>query len=207
MLFRSQDIVGTVASGSTAAVAALDWYSTGTSGCFFFRMRIAASAITKSRINNNLWIVGLGTGSTTKAWMVVDGNNTDPNYVRIIDGANSANVLNSYAFNGYGSSGDYAWATNVGSYNYVYWQVPYSDLSTALGGDSVFGFFAGTSQSNSFTSINGDVLGSSLTPNYNLTQQTDLSQNLQTAASPTISSPLSVTSGTTAGSEPGIATR
>ena len=86
------DIVGTVASGSSPAVSAIDWYSTGTSGCFFFRMRVAATAIKSGRIDNNLWILSLGTGSTVKAWMVVNGNNSDPNTVKIYDEMGRAHV-------------------------------------------------------------------------------------------------------------------
>ena len=75
------DIYGTEATSSAAAGSAIDWYSTGSSSCFQFRMRVAQSPITGSRIDNQLWIVGLGTSSTTNGWMVVDGNNNNPNYV------------------------------------------------------------------------------------------------------------------------------
>ena len=194
----NMDIIGTTATASSPASAAIDWYSTGTSGCFFFRMQIAASALNGSRIDNNEWIVGLGTGSTTKAWMVVNGNNSDPNNVAIYNG--SVVLQKSYNFNGAGANNDYAWATSVGSKHYVYWQVPYTDLSAVLGVGTIFGFFAGTSPANSFSSINRDCLSSNCSvPDYTLSQQTDLSQNLQTAASPDITS-LSVTRGITSGS-------
>ena len=131
--------------------------------------------------------------------MLFRSNNSDPNTVEIYNGAATPVLQTSYNFNGAGSSTSYAWATTVNTYNYVYWQVPYSDLSSVLGAGTVFGFFAGTSQANSFSSINRDCLGSNCaSPDYTLTQQTDLSQNLQTAASPSITS-LSVTSGSTAG--------
>ncbi|NCW72698.1 MAG: hypothetical protein EBW12_06835, partial [Actinobacteria bacterium] len=79
------DIYGTEATSSAPAGSAIDWYSQGTSSCFQFRMRIAASAVSGSRIDNQLWVVGLGTGIDTNAWMVVDGENSGTNYVRILD--------------------------------------------------------------------------------------------------------------------------
>ena len=159
------DIYGAEATATTPAGSAIDWYSNGTSGCFQFRMRVAASALNGSRINNNLWIVGLGTGSTTNAFMVVDGDNKDPNSVRIFNGAATPVQQFFYDFNGAGSNTDYAFVTSVGSgasiRYYVYWQVPYADLISVLGASTIYGFFAGTSQSNSFSSINQDCLPNS----------------------------------------------
>ena len=200
------DIYGAEATATTPAGSAIDWYSNGTSGCFQFRMRVAASALNGSRINNNLWIVGLGTGSTTNAFMVVDGDNKDPNSVRIFNGAATPVQQFFYDFNGAGSNTDYAFVTSVGSgasiRYYVYWQVPYADLISVLGASTIYGFFAGTSQSNSFSSINQDCLpnSASCAVTYASTQKVDLSQDVSVAVSPPVITSLSVTKGTTAGS-------
>ena len=193
------DIYGTEATSTTPAGSAIDWYSNGTSGCFQFRMRIAASALNGSRINNNLWIVGLGTNTTTNAFMVVDGDNAGSNSVRIFNG--SAVEKFTYDFNLAGSNTDYAYVTSVGSRYYVYWQVPYLDLISVLGASTIYGFFAGTSQSNSFSSINQDCLpnSSGCTVTYASTQKVDLSQNVSTTVSPPVITSLSVTKGTIAG--------
>ena len=200
------DIYGTEATSTSPAGSAIDWYSNGTSGCFQFRMRLAKSALNGSRIDNNLWIVGLGTGSTTNAFMVVDGDNKDPNSVRIFNGAATPVQQFFYDFNGAGSNTDYAFVTSVGSgasiRYYVYWQVPYADLISVLGVSTIYGFFAGTSQSNSFSSINQDCLpnSSGCTVTYASTQKVDLSQDVSVAVSPPVITSLSVTKGTTAGS-------
>jgi hypothetical protein len=200
------DIYGTEATSTVPAGSAIDWYSMGTSGCFQFRMRIAQSAVDGSNIDNKQWSVGLGTGSTTKAWMVVNGNNSSPHQVWIYDGTPTLKFT--YNFNGTGSNTSYAFATSVGSgasaRYYVYWQVPYDDLISVLGASSsIYGFFAGTSQSNSFSAINRDCLSLSASctaPSYTSTQSVDLSQNVSTSVQPPVISSLSDTKGSTSGS-------
>ena len=46
------DIYGTEATATTPAGSAIDWYSTGSSGCFQFRMRLAANAVTGGKLDN-----------------------------------------------------------------------------------------------------------------------------------------------------------
>ena len=180
------DIYGTEATASAAARSAIDWYSTGINGCFQFRMRILASAINGSRIDNNLWQLAVGTGSTIKAWIVVNGENAGNNDVTIYTPAGA--VHKTYTFPLYGADSTTAWATSVGSgasiRYYVYFQVPYNDLISLLGSSTIYGFFAGTSQSNSVTAINRDCLNVSAScssPSFSSTQQIDLSQNISAA--------------------------
>ncbi len=204
------DIYGTEATTTSAAGSAIDWYSRGTGDCFQFRMRIAQSALSGSRIDNRLWIVGLGTGTTTKAFMVVNGNNSGSNSVEIFNG--SSVLIFSYAFDNAGSNNDYAYVTSLGSgasiRHYVYWQVPYADLISVLGDSTIYGFFAGTSQSNSFSSINGDCLPNSVgcSVTYASTQKVDLSQDASVNVEPPIISSLSVTKGSTSGGTPIVLT-
>lgn len=72
------DIYGTVATETATAGSAIDWFSTGTGGCFMFRMRVYAPATNSNgtNIDGYQWVVGLGTGTTAKAWMVVNGDNS-----------------------------------------------------------------------------------------------------------------------------------
>ena len=148
------DIYGTEATSSAPAGSAIDWYSSGSSSCFQFRMRIVATAVTGGKLDNQLWVVGLGTGATTNAWMVVNADNTGNNKVEIYNSTPS--VRFTYNFTNSGASNSYAWGTSQGSRHYVYWQVPYADLISVLGSSTIYGFFAGTSQANSFSSINRD---------------------------------------------------
>jgi hypothetical protein len=137
--------------------------------------------------------------------MVVDGNNNNPNYVRIFDGSASPVEKFTYSFNNVGTNTTYAFATSVGSgasiRHYVYWQVPYADLISVLGSSTVYGFFAGTSQANSFSSINRDCLSANCaSPSYTATQKVDLSQDVTATIDPPVIASLSTTKGTTAGS-------
>ena len=193
------DIYGTEATSSAAAGSAIDWYSTGTSSCFQFRMRVAATAVSGSKLDNKLWIVGLGTGASTNAWMVVNADNSGNNKVEIYNA--TPTVMFTYNFTNAGTNSTYAWAnTESGSRHYVYWQVPYADLISVLGSSTIYGFFAGTSQSNSFSSINRDCLSVTCTASYTATQKVDLSQDVSVPVSTPVISSLSVTKGTTAGS-------
>ena len=84
------DIYGSEATASAAAGSAIDWYSQGTSSCFQFRMRVAASAVSSGKLESNIWVVGLGTSLTTNAWMMIDSDGKGANQVKIL---NSATVV------------------------------------------------------------------------------------------------------------------
>ena len=142
----------------------LEWQSTGVNGCFFFRMQLAASAVRSSRIDNNLYIVGLGSGNQTRAYVIVNGQNSDPGFVEIYDGSATPVRKKQYVVNGAGGSTALAYPSTVGSNHYIAWQVPYNDLRTVLDlsdTGNLFGFFAGTGQASTFVNVNKDCLGSS----------------------------------------------
>ena len=196
------DIYGTDQVGNTPAASAVDWYSTGTSGYFMFRIRVYVTAVAGGRIDAKQWIVGIGTGTTPKAYVVVNGNNSGTNEVTIYNGSGVEKFC--YEFNSLGDSSNYAYAFSPdGTKHYVYMQVPYSNLNSVvtLGSGNVYGLFGGTTISNSFSAINRDCLTSNCSvPDFSSTQQTDLSQNLSAATPPPIISSLSVTKGSTSGS-------
>lgn len=103
------DIYGTAQVGNTPAASAVDWYSTGTTGCFMFRIRVYATARSTqgatTRIDGSQWIVGIGTGTTANAYVVVNGNNSGDNDVYIYDG--SWVKKQTYTFTLFGSASSY----------------------------------------------------------------------------------------------------
>lgn len=118
------DIYGTDATETSAAGSAVDWYSTGSAGCFMFRMRVYASATNSAgdNIDQYMWILGLGTGSTANGWMVVNG---DPNGGQVETYQGNFSDGKKYVFTtAVGSDSSTAWVNTVSGRHYVYWKVP-----------------------------------------------------------------------------------
>jgi len=199
----NQDIIGTTSSAGVQGYSAVDWYSTGTGGCFFFRIRVAESIFDdQNKIDKNIWSVAIGSASnaTTGVWIGINGN-TKTSFI-----ANTAQVITkSYTYTGEGGNSTYARGTEENGAFYINFQVPTDDLIaevTAAGFSSTrVGFFAGTTNGARFGTINRDCIGATgtcSTLNFSNVLFTDIGTNLATVTFPTILG-ISPTSGPIAG--------
>ena len=188
------------ANGATDSVA--DWYSDGT--YTMFRLQLFGTA-GSSNISNGNWVIALGKtvngAPSTLAWVGVNGNGNGQNSsVFVYNPKTSVKTWTDATMSNAGIDTSPAWSTTSAGKYYLAFQVPTSQLA-ALGASAGFGFFIGTSRSNSLTTINRDYLnslGSSPTPTYSNVQTVNVTTNVTTLPSPTLTS-LSPTGGSTSG--------
>lgn len=196
----SADISGNSSNLDLYAAAndsVLDWYANGT--YTMFRMQLFGSAVAASGQNcgiaNGIYLAALGKmvngAPSTLAWVGVNGGGANGPVKAFVYNPKTATTVWSDTFSDYsGSLTSSAFATTSGSKNYIAFQVPTANL-TSLGASSGVGFFVGTSNSNSYSTINKDyinTLGSTTTPTYSSVQTVNTSANLATVAAPTITS-------------------
>ena len=188
------------ANGATDSVA--DWYSDG--AYTMFRLQLFGTA-GSSNIANGNWVIALGKtvngAPSTLAWVGVNGNGNGQNSsVFVYNPKTSVKTWTDATMSNAGIDTSPAWSTTSAGKYYLAFQVPTSQLA-ALGASAGFGFFIGTSRSNSLTTINRDYLnslGSSPTPTYSNVQTVNVTTNVTTLPSPTLTS-LSPTGGSTSG--------
>ena len=188
------------ANGATDSVA--DWYSDG--AYTMFRLQLFGTA-GSSNIANGNWVIALGKtvngAPSTLAWVGVNGNGNGQNSsVFVYNPKTSVKTWTDATMSNAGIDTSPAWSTTSAGKYYLAFQVPTSQLA-ALGASAGFGFFIGTSRSNSLTTINRDYLnslGSSPTPTYSNVQTVNVTTDVTTLPSPTLTS-LSPTGGSTSG--------
>lgn len=188
------DIVGTTGRNP------VEWFTSGSSCDFFFRMRVVTKPTNNAgQLDNMIWLVAIGNSTSgTLAWTGVNGggngsdtrvyvNNPSNGTTRYVDTVAKTVDLDSITNRNVsvisaGSASDY----------WVQWRVPYSEFSAAGANitGAPMGLWAGTSQSNSLSSINADCLdsfrrggvvtGDCTTPDYSIVSLASLSVPLST---------------------------
>ena len=185
----------------------MEWFSSGGSCNFYFRMRLRGTPARTNGIDNNIYLVALGRGTTPVAWTGVNGGgNNSTTEVYVTDGAGTktySRIIAAGAASA-GSGTDSIKVISAGTSEYwLEWTIPYTALPVGTTTTPV-GFFGGTSQSNSLSTINRDCINSISvcgSPNFTTTQAVDLTIATDSAVRPTISSPLSPIKGSTAGGD------
>ena len=187
-------------SGGTADIASangspLDWFSSGDGCDFYFRMRLKGDPRSGTGLDNVIFLVALGRASTPIVWVGVNGDgNNKASRVYVYNPTTSAYISNLSVNSNDGSEKINVRSSTVGGTTeyLLEWRVANALLPASVFTSPV-GFYAGTSQSNSVSSINADCIDSlktagSCTPIYTGTLSADLTLNTDTAVRPTITS-------------------
>ena len=188
----------------------IDWFSSGTGCDVFFRMQVYRDPTAGSGGNaaffKGIWLIALGKQingiAKTYAWVGVDGNGQGQSSYAYIYNPATATRTNVGTITGVGSNSQYGWIQSgsvSGTTRYwVSWKIPYSNIS-AITGSTAIAMFAGTSKSNSLSSINADAIDSlGTTPDYSNLLVVDPAINTTSCTAPVITS-ISPTSGANTG--------
>gem|GEM_PF-4234364 len=179
----------------------VDWFSSGEGCDFFFRMRLRGTPSVTNGIDNNIYMVALGRGTTPIIWTGVNGggpNKTSQVYVYTV--ATNTTWEDPVTGNGVASITKIKVESAGGTEYFLEWRVPNSRLAASVFSSPV-GLFGGTSQSNSLSAINRDCIDSisacdSL--DFTKTLAVDLTINTDSAVRPNITS-VTPNKGTSAG--------
>ncbi|MEY4959670.1 MAG: hypothetical protein RL271_1044 [Actinomycetota bacterium] len=189
--------------------SAMDWFSSG-SGCdFFFRLRLKGNPVQGTGLDNNVYLVAIGRGTSPIVWTGINGDGTNKPSTVYVYNPTTSTYLSQVSVSGSDGTSKIKMVTDTVGATTEYlleWRVANS-LLPAGAFTSPVGFFAGTSQSNAITTINADCIDAltstglangSCTPTYTGTLAADLTLNTDAAVRPNITS-VTPNKGTSAG--------